>query len=123
MGSIRKLSPESLWPTHFGPFYDVERHLGELERRLDNWLRSAEGLVKEGKSQGKVTEELAAKADAELFAEGGGLEEAERYRLAGETRVFAAGLWRHAMRRRQSGEINTCRMPSESPNEPWERPQ
>lgn len=104
---IRKIAPSSLWPTHFGRFDDVERHLGELERRLDDWVRFSEELVGQGKSQGEVTEELFAKAEAELFADRGGPEQAERYRLAGETWVFAAGLWHHATRRRQSSENNT----------------
>jgi hypothetical protein len=86
-------------------------------------LRFSEGLVDEGKSQRKVSEKLSAKADAELFAEGGGLEEAERYRLAGETWVFAAGLWHHAMRRRQSGEINPRRVHPKRPTTHGRCPQ
>lgn len=104
---IRRLAPSSLWPTHFGRFDDVDRHLGELEQRLDDWLHFAEGLAGQGKTQGEMTEELSAKAEAELFAGCGGPGEAERYRLAGETWVFAAGLWHHATRRRQSNGINT----------------
>ncbi len=104
---IRKLAPSSLWSTHFGRFDDVERHLGELERRLDDWLCFSEELLGQGKTQREMTEELSAKAEAELFAECGSPGEAERYRLAGETWVFAAGLWQHATRHRQSGEINT----------------
>ena len=104
---IRHLTPSSLWPTHFGRFDDVDRHLGELERRLDDWVHFAEELVGQGKSQEEVTEELFAKAEAELFADRGGPEQAERYRLAGETWVFAAGLWHHATRLWQSSENNT----------------
>jgi glyoxylase-like metal-dependent hydrolase (beta-lactamase superfamily II) len=126
---IREIAPSSLWPTHFGRFDDVERHLGELERRLDDWLCFAEGLVGQGKSRAEVAEELSAKAEAEFFADRGGPKEAGRYRLAGEVWVFAAGLWHHATRRRQGSEINTRRMSSEPPpdtreayNERSERP-
>jgi glyoxylase-like metal-dependent hydrolase (beta-lactamase superfamily II) len=94
--SIRKLAPVNVWLTHFGCFDDVGQHLEVLERRLEDWLWFVEELVDEGKTQDEVTEELSAKADAELSAEGGGPTEADRYRLAGESWVFAAGLWHNA---------------------------
>lgn len=50
---IRKIAPSSLWLTHFGRFDDVERHLGELERRLDDWLRFAQELLGQGEVPGR----------------------------------------------------------------------
>lgn len=100
---IRALGPSSIRPTHFGDFDDVERHLDELELRLEDWLRFGERIVSEGSTLEDVAGRLSAKADAELTAEGGDVGEAERYRFAGETWVFAAGLW-HYLTRHREGE-------------------
>jgi glyoxylase-like metal-dependent hydrolase (beta-lactamase superfamily II) len=45
VAEIRRREPQRLALIHFGAFDDVERHLGELERRLDEWAeRVATGL-------------------------------------------------------------------------------
>ncbi len=98
---IHALSPASIRATHFGHFEDVDRHLDELDLRLEDWLRFGQRLVDEGHTLEDLTGKLSAKADAELTAEGGDVGEAERYRLAGETWVFVAGLWHYLMRHRE----------------------
>jgi glyoxylase-like metal-dependent hydrolase (beta-lactamase superfamily II) len=100
---IRALEPSNIRPTHFGSFDDVERHLDELELRLEDWMRFGQRIVGEDSVLEDLTGKLSAKADAELAAEGGEVGEAERYRLAGETWVFSAGLW-HYLTRRREGE-------------------
>src|ERR671913_2488289 len=45
---IRQIDPASLWPTHFGTYQDVGRHLGELEQRLQDWLLFVEGQMDDG---------------------------------------------------------------------------
>ena len=93
---IRRLAPRNLALTHFGAFEDVDRHLDELEHRLREWLLLVEQRVDGGYTKGEITDELRARADAELLAEGagyGGI--AERYELAGRMSVFVDGLLRY----------------------------
>jgi glyoxylase-like metal-dependent hydrolase (beta-lactamase superfamily II) len=45
--TIRAREPERLALIHFGAFEDVERHLGELERRLDAWTDRVSAGVSE----------------------------------------------------------------------------
>ena len=99
---IRKLAPKSLCPTHFGCYEDVERHLGELEQRLEDWLLLVEARMDEGRSQEDIAEELGAKSDGELLREGGDPEEAERYELAANYEMLVAGLMRYVSRQRES---------------------
>ena len=89
---IRRLAPRNLAPTHFGTFEDVDRHLEELEWRLRDWLLFVEQRVDGGYTKEEITDELRARADAELLAEGAGSSVAERYELAGSMSVFVDGL-------------------------------
>ena len=43
IAELRRRSPERLALIHFGVFTDVERHLDELGRRLDEWTERVEG--------------------------------------------------------------------------------
>jgi glyoxylase-like metal-dependent hydrolase (beta-lactamase superfamily II) len=47
VAAIRRRSPERLALIHFGVFDDVERHLEELERRLDEWTERVAGGIPE----------------------------------------------------------------------------
>src|ERR687894_2844107 len=67
---IRQIDPASLWPTHFGTYQDVGRHLGELEQRLQDWLLFVEAQMDDGAGRDEISEELRAKGDAEMLAEG-----------------------------------------------------
>lgn len=92
---IRRLAPRNLALTHFGAFEDTGRHLEELEHRLREWLLLVEQRVESGYTKGEITDELRAKANAELLAEGAGPDAAERYELAGSIGVFVDGLLRY----------------------------
>jgi len=35
--AMRRIAPKTISPTHFGTYGDVERHLNELEQRLQSW--------------------------------------------------------------------------------------
>src|SRR5918992_92589 len=72
---IRQMAPESLWPTHFGRFDDAQRQLNELEQRLRDWLLFVEERMDGGIERGEIAEELKARGDAEMLAEGTGLED------------------------------------------------
>jgi glyoxylase-like metal-dependent hydrolase (beta-lactamase superfamily II) len=99
---IREIEPASLWPTHFGSYEDVERHLGELEQRLQDWLLFVEGRMDEGATREEIADELKVKGDAEMLAEGAGLEESEHYDLAGEYAALVDGIMRYVSKRRKS---------------------
>jgi glyoxylase-like metal-dependent hydrolase (beta-lactamase superfamily II) len=98
---IRQINPESLWPTHFGSYEDVQRHLGELEQRLQDWLLFVEGQMDEGAGREEISEELKAKGDAEMLAEGADTAQSEHYDLAGSYPMLTDGLMRYVTRRRE----------------------
>jgi len=98
---IRGIGPASLWPTHFGSYEDVGRHLGELEQRLQDWLLFIEGRMDEGAEREEISEELKAKGDAEMLAEGADTEQSGRYDMAGNYPMLTDGLMRYVTRRRE----------------------
>lgn len=100
---IRKMGPRTLHPTHFGHYGDVDRHLSELEQRLQDWLLFVEERADEGASREEISEELRVKGDAEMLAEGAAPEESERYDLAGNYEMLTAGILRYVERRRKEG--------------------
>jgi glyoxylase-like metal-dependent hydrolase (beta-lactamase superfamily II) len=97
--TLREIEPKILCPTHFGSYEDVERHLGELEQRLEDWLLLVEQRMEEGHSQEDIAEELGAKGDEEMLREGANPEESERYELAANYEMLAAGIMRYVSRR------------------------
>jgi glyoxylase-like metal-dependent hydrolase (beta-lactamase superfamily II) len=98
---IREIAPASLWPTHFGSYEDVNRHLGELEQRLQDWLLFVEGQMDEGAGREEISEELKAKGDAEMLAEGADTGQSGHYDMAGDYPMLTDGLMRYATRRRE----------------------
>ncbi len=98
---MRQIDPASLWPTHFGSYEDVERHLGELEQRLQDWLLFVEGQMDDGAGREEISEELRAKGDAEMLAEGANTAQSEHYSLAGSYTMLTDGLMRYATRQRE----------------------
>src|SRR5215213_9032544 len=98
---IRQMNPASLWPTHFGSYEDVGRHLGELEQRLQDWLLFVEGQMDEGAGRKEISEGLRAKGDAEMLAEGAGTAQSEHYDLAGSYPMLTEGLMRYVAWRRE----------------------
>ena len=98
---IRQVGPASLWPTHFGSYEDVERHLGELEQRLQDWLLFVEGQMDDGADREEISEQLKAKGDAEMLAEGADIKQSEHYDVASSYHMLTDGLMRYATRRRE----------------------
>src|SRR5215216_2930515 len=101
IGLIRRLSPESLYPTHFGRFDDVGRHLGELEQRLQDWVLFVEERMDGGAGRDEIAAELGTKGDAEMLAEGAQLEDSGHYDLAGDYPTLTDGLMRYVSKRRK----------------------
>jgi glyoxylase-like metal-dependent hydrolase (beta-lactamase superfamily II) len=100
--AIRKLAPKSLYPTHFGSYEDVERHLSELEQRLQEWLLFVEERMDEEYSREDIIEEFSAMGDEELLQEGGSPEDSERYDLAANYEMLVDGLMRYVSQQRES---------------------
>ena len=100
--AIRKLAPETLYPTHFGSYQDTERHLSELEQRLQEWLLFIEERIDEGLSREDIVEEFSAMGDEELLQEGGSPEKSERYQLAANYEMLVDGLMRYVSQQRES---------------------
>jgi glyoxylase-like metal-dependent hydrolase (beta-lactamase superfamily II) len=98
---IRQLDPASLWPTHFGSYEDVGRHLGELKQRLQDWLLFVEGQIDDGAEREEISELLKAKGDAEMLAEGSDITQSEHYDLAGTYSMLTDGLMRYVTTRRE----------------------
>ncbi len=100
IGLIRQLSPGSLCPTHFGRFDGVERHLVELEQRLQDWLLFVEERMDGGIERNEIADELRSKGDAEMLAQGTQPEDSGRYDLAGDYPTLVDGLMRYVSKRR-----------------------
>jgi glyoxylase-like metal-dependent hydrolase (beta-lactamase superfamily II) len=98
---MRRISPQSLCPTHFGRFDDVERHLGELEQRLQSWVLFVGERIEAGAGREEIADDLRREGDAEMLAEGASLEESGRYDLAGDYPTLVDGLMRYVSRRRE----------------------
>lgn len=100
--TMRGLSPKCVCPTHFGSYEDVERHLSELELRLQEWLLFVEERIDAGLSKQDIVEEFGAMNDAELLREGAGREESEGYQVTGDYEVQVTGLMHHVSRQREN---------------------
>lgn len=96
---IREISPHSLFPTHFGRFDDVGRHLNELEHRLGKWVSVAD----KHDDGGELAAELEEVGEGELLEAGALSGDSERYQLAAEYRMLADGLLRYVDKTRRSG--------------------
>jgi glyoxylase-like metal-dependent hydrolase (beta-lactamase superfamily II) len=101
INNIRQIAPASLWPTHFGTYEDVGRHLGELEQRLQDWLLFVEAQIDDGMEREEISDQLKAKGDAEMLAEGADVTRSEHYDLAGNYPMLTDGLMRYVTRRRK----------------------
>ncbi|MDQ3387685.1 MAG: MBL fold metallo-hydrolase, partial [Actinomycetota bacterium] len=102
INAIRRIEPASLCPTHFGCYDDVERHLSELEQRLQDWLLFVENHMDEGEGREEISIQLETKGDEEMLASGAGTEETESYELAGNYEMLTDGIMRYVERRRKN---------------------
>jgi glyoxylase-like metal-dependent hydrolase (beta-lactamase superfamily II) len=74
IAELRRRSPERLALIHFGVFADVDRHLDELARRLDEWTERVERGVSEQGFVGAALAELTPSA-ADEYAQAMPLEQ------------------------------------------------
>ncbi len=99
--TVRQIDPQVVCPTHYGSYEDVDRHMGELEQRLQDWLLFVEEQIDEGAEREQIADELKAKGDAEMLTEGASPEESEHYDLAGNYEMLVDGLMRYVSRKRK----------------------
>ncbi len=99
--TVKQIGPRVVCPTHFGSYEDVDRHMAELEQRLQDWLLFVEGQMDEGVEREQIAYELKAKGDAEMLAEGASPEESEQYDLAGNYEMLVDGLMRYVSWKRK----------------------
>jgi hypothetical protein len=57
----------------------------------------------DGAGRGEISDQLKAKGDAEMLAEGSDITQSEHYDLAGAYTMLTDGLMRYVMRRREKG--------------------
>jgi glyoxylase-like metal-dependent hydrolase (beta-lactamase superfamily II) len=65
---LRGLRPERLLLTHFGAVEEVDTHLAEVDRHLDEWVESIERLVRQGKERDAIVEWLESHVRAQMDA-------------------------------------------------------
>jgi glyoxylase-like metal-dependent hydrolase (beta-lactamase superfamily II) len=102
VGGIRQIGPQSLYLKRFGRFDDTDRHLAELEQRLQDWVLFVGERMDSGMERDEIAGELKAKGDAEMLAEGASSGESEHYDLAGDYPTLVDGLMRYISKRRKS---------------------
>jgi glyoxylase-like metal-dependent hydrolase (beta-lactamase superfamily II) len=93
IAEIRRRAPRRLALIHFGVVEDVERHLDELERRLDAWLERVQGGASEQEFEEAIVAELRA-ADGDAVA---------AYTQAMPLEQSYAGLKRYVDKRAEAG--------------------
>jgi glyoxylase-like metal-dependent hydrolase (beta-lactamase superfamily II) len=96
---LRRLSPDRLLLTHFGPFDDPLRHLEELEERLLRWTALAEKTVSEGGSREDLGDALLAMDEAEISVRSLPADTVARYRRLCPMVENSAGLFRYLQKR------------------------
>ena len=99
--TVRQIGPRVVCPTHYGSYEDVDRHMGELEQRLQDWLLFVEEQMDEGAEREQIAYELKAKGDTEMLAEGASPEDTEQYDLAGNYEMLVDGLMRYVSSKRK----------------------
>ena len=99
---IREISPDMLYPTHFGGFSDVDAQLDALSDRLDEWTRWVGERISAGRTEEDVKEEFRAYSREIFEAEGAGEELYAKYELSDPYWMNLGGLARYWRKYRTS---------------------
>ncbi len=99
---MRALEPAALDLTHFGRFYNPERHFEDLLGRLDTWTRDIASELAAGLPREVISASLKRRSDAEIAAEVPDPELARAYELATPTGMTVDGIARYLNRRGSS---------------------
>jgi glyoxylase-like metal-dependent hydrolase (beta-lactamase superfamily II) len=94
IGKLRGAAARMLLPTHFGGFPDADRHLDELQARLDEWTDWARSGRATAAHCDAFAAELRRRGDAGIREAGGGEEQVRRYEMAVPYGMMADGILR-----------------------------
>lgn len=101
---IKEISPDVIYPTHFGAYTDVDAHLDILARGLDEWTDWVGRGISEGKTDEEITREFDVYCREEMFERHGISEEIHaKYELADPHWMNVGGLLRYWRKYRLSG--------------------
>jgi glyoxylase-like metal-dependent hydrolase (beta-lactamase superfamily II) len=92
---LRRASLASLYLTHFGRVDDVQEHLADLAKTLDDWGRWILERLRQGRSQEELIPEFEAYVRGMLEARGMSQEEIEAYEVADPAWMSVGGLVRY----------------------------
>lgn len=92
---IREISPDTLYPTHFGGFSDVDAQLNALSDRLDEWTRWVGERISAGRTEEDMKEEFRAYSREIFDGEGADEELYAKYELSDPYWMNLGGLARY----------------------------
>lgn len=92
---IRRINPETLYLTHFGSYQNIDEHLNQLMRNLDEWTQWMGERVKAGKEEQEITPEFAEFYKAMFNDVGASDETFDLYELADPHWMNVGGLIRY----------------------------
>ena len=92
---IREISPDMLYPTHFGGFSDVDAQLDALSDRLDEWTRWVGERISGGRTEEDMKEEFRVNCREIFDGEGAGEELYAKYELSDPYWMNLGGLARY----------------------------
>jgi glyoxylase-like metal-dependent hydrolase (beta-lactamase superfamily II) len=92
---IRELKPERLWLTHFGEIRDLEAHLKELEKMLEDWALWMKPHFEQGTPKEEVTQAFMAYTELQMRQLGVDETTRQRYEYANPSWMSVAGLLRY----------------------------
>jgi len=92
---LRQLRPDVLYLAHFGPVNMPLKHLERLREKLFSWGDFVLGAMRDGKSEGEITEMLATHADADLVRIAGDERSLKRYDLTAGYQACVQGYMRY----------------------------
>jgi glyoxylase-like metal-dependent hydrolase (beta-lactamase superfamily II) len=98
---LRALQARTLYLTHFGPFTDVESHLGQARERLYAWADLVAEAVDRGEEREQIIDGLQRHGDQEIIQATNDPSALERYELATPYGMTVDGLLRY-FRKRQA---------------------
>ena len=97
---IRDRQPARLLLTHFGAFDDIERHLSQLDRRLDGWVEFVGSLERDGLDRDAIVGRLGELVRDEMDESGPNLESS--FALTTPHGMSVDGLLRYLRKRREA---------------------
>jgi len=99
---LKQLRPDVLYLAHFGPANMPIKHLERLREKLFSWGDFVLGAMRDGKSEGDITEMLAKNASNDLIRVAGNDHSVRRYDLTAGYQMSVQGYMRYWKRKLQN---------------------